>query len=653
MTPDIDQPLNRPIHGQPGAEMPTGHEQEGLPEALKPAHDLYTVEGGELIINFKEAIDSGDFTDIRHTTEEGLAFTEGLYFGMDAENYDLNDKRTQVDLMNMFISTDASMDRPSATNVLLALRDGLTRTVRVAKQYERNPEGWRQKEIRRRKSYWEGVSRNSLLSRGEIIPAETIAGLVAQEVAGEEAKLEAWGRRSNELHALKDHLDARLMMERAFQDRQKTCEDDEGAAGLLKNGASPEKGHWIAYYQGNKENPTENRSKWGHAVDSVERTIIDIALGKVRVPGMNAVDSRNIYANGFKTTGQFISWLKVLLDKSEIDGRKRMDVVWNAWKMSMIKEEVTRVAWYVKSKGEYEFGTPPLVSSLAQKLAHNEKVRAKEYGLKGSDASGNVIDLDENGVNRNPQRLPDSIPAISHAGHPLSFGRFGRLCDSFMRQTKIKMPVSGGEQETTLFEIWYNKNMSQADNNFPWANTEIRSANEPAGEPSAGSFGGWLLRRSRGHTIRSKYITQLGPEKGFSESWFTSGDMRSMVKLGLIRPGNLKWVDPQKRDAAEPDNPFAYLLGSYLLYSKMPMSGTVPGEGNNWYTSGEIALVYPGIAGKIPLSEKTGLNPSFLSHSDILNTAYYAKIISLAEIHWIKQILLRNTPMKDFLKSLK
>ena len=683
--PDIRMQLQPPGVGGTGVlpggppEGLTSPEASETPEALRRSSELYTVEGADFIIDFKEALEIGDMTRIREMVEEAAGFMEGLYYGVEARNYDLKDEGVAGDLMDTFTNIEGLTDRPSYGQVLLAVRDGLTHADREAGKYTRGAEAWQSRKRREFTHYWSLVSQGREEKGSTGFTEEQILKLANQGLQREEIKVKRWVESRNEMKGIKDHVDARILIfDQAFTQRVKGFQNDVRELEAVRGGIQPDKGNWTALYQGNKLK-SEKISEWGAGLSSVENKIEAVALGEVKIPGLeddpaNDWYVRDLYVNGFRTTGEFVAWLKVLLDASKVRGVERMDVVLDAWKLALWKGRVTKLAWRVSKDGEYEIGNPPFVSDLLSKSIHNDKIRAKELGWKATDPDGNIMDLDAeevikikpdgsrvvvasarrdrdrnkregiNGYNdyeklleRYLQNIRRTKPyrAISHGGHPMSVGRVNMLVDEYESRTIISKWEHPGTMMTyggiSLHDIAVGFNdkdgnmvpaVSRANHDFAWVDTEIRKPDQPVGEAPSGSVGGWYLDLGRAFDIRNEHLRKIPQPRELTIEFFESAIVRAWEKLRKLRPGSLN-VD------GRPNNPFAWYLASILRartrYKDNPSKVT---QGERGYRSRDLQ-------NKTVLDKVGVTSPGITSDYDILDNALRTGAISKEEAAWM------------------
>lgn len=605
-----------PEQGGPG-QPEQQRNPELTPEAVRrlDTRDLYTVPGGLRIIEFREALHSGEILRIRTSLEKSLAWIEGVTNGIDAKNYefeeftkDTDDDREIVDLKNMFESVETSIDRPESGYLRMAIEDGLERAIETATNLKNMSEEERVKYwtdfVTHRRNYY--IAQNAYYEENNrkdlVLSWDQIQETITLEQNNEEKEVLKNIESLKDLKGLRHHYDSRIkVFEPLFVFTQQTCEDEGDWMNLNKRSPKPDKGHWSGFYRSNRlESQGETESAWGKAVSETEETIKKIRWGEIKLKdeeGMEIEDGYNIYTNGFRTTGEFVSWVKALLPSTEINGVQRIDVLFAAWRQSLIKGTVSQLAWGVQEteKGsgiyKYTFGNPPFAHDIRTKLIHSEKVRAMEWGWPANNSRGEIVDLDEwvlrDKTGKVLRQMTESdfqehlkyakehrtkpYRAISNSGHPASIGRIGRLVDDYESHVKLKLKgfvytdrngvrQSLPEGNYSLKDLVDKYNISRSSADFPWSTTEIKTGDEPAGEPPHNSWGAYHLKTIRGADVRTA-SDRRGPHiRGIAHSgeltvdFFESSTMRNWEKIGKLKPGELK--------NGIPENPFAwYLVG--------------------------------------------------------------------------------------------
>jgi hypothetical protein len=376
---------------------------------------------------------------------------------------------------------------------------------------------------------------------------------------------------------------------------------------------------------------------------------------------------KDIYVHGFRDIHDFRAWLKVLLDESKINGEARMDIVWNAWKMSLWKENISKLSWRVDKNGKYQTGVPPFLSDLNSKLIHNDKIRMKELGCKGVNRMGQIIDLDGKRVldrRGNPVKLTRSgseedearayedfyedymnnlertkvYRAISHSGHPLSIGRVGRLDDEYESRTevtdsrRVKEWVDGGrrgsppDEEISLREL-ARSGVSRGSKDFPWEATQLRSPGDPVSEAPSLSVGGWFLSRFRALGVRDDFVRKQAEPRQLNVDYFEN--LRLWEKIRKLNPGPLKFGVPQ--------NEFAWYLAGVLRARSIVDKKSKHLRGERGYRSTDQQNK------TVPIYAENMASAGTASDADILNNAERIGAISSQEKDWIENnIVLRK-----------
>lgn len=660
-----------PPPGAPGMPdvLPTPEGER--PEALRRRAELYTVEGDVEIIAFDEALESGDVRAIQQRTEEAIAFMDGLFWGVEADNYGLNnykeDDRGAIEAKTLFESVEGSLDKPQFTHVFLKVRNGLVRAEKLARSYKRDPEEWQTRYQQERVLYWRTENRTRVIM-GELPMSQAdIDQTIQKEVNYEQGKLERWHRSIPDLKGLKDHLDARFLFDEVFSLTQRTCEDEIAWLESARSMKKPDKGHWMALYRGNmikagaeREEDREKISRFGDVLSKTIDAMGDgVREGRVKIldeDGNELEDAHEIYVRGFRTTAEFVAWAKALLPYTKLtdDGEERMDVLFLAWKQNLLTGNISRLAWRAKQKKDvngnmmyvYDFGPPPLASDIMTKVIHNEKLRAKEWGWPANNAQDQIVDLDswelknldgsvirgmkeadyEKYVRYAEKHRTKPYKAASHSGHPLSIGRIGKLVDEWESHAEIDKwinPKTGRPYgKISLRSIAVDHGISRADLDFPWADTEIRKPGDPVGEVAPGSFGGWHLNKIRGHIIRVNHVRNIPPPGELRLDNFGDPKVRMWEKLGKLNPGRLT-------RGGLPQNEFAWWLSGVLrarsrndksLYS-------YKGSDRDYRSRSKQNKIFQKDAGATP--------DGVIADGDILDDAFEIGAISYEELVWI------------------
>jgi len=506
--------------------------------------------------------------------QEALAFREGLPFSL--RDYDLNNPEVLLDLQNRFTSVEAAIERPSPWYLDTAVKERIRREIRSIKQ----------------RSYQE---QRSLTTEEK----NTITQLMK----------------------LNNHWEGRKTIDAAFIQRMLACEDAETVAALLarapdyRPSVKPDKGHWQGALQ----------DEFGEKVDRVLREIVRMGmspedLAKVRLTPIKDVPEA-VYATGFTDTKTFKKWLSHLLET--VGGR--LDIVWFAWRLALLWEIPAQIGAKEDKQGKIKLADPPIGNDLHTWITHLEKKRASEWGV---DARG--------------KRMRES-KYLSHVGYPLSLGKIGPLCESFLREAKVEFPTGSGEQ-VSLWQLWWEKNMKvggnfEKDRNIlPWALTELQPRGLDTEELPLGSFGFWLLTRSRAFKV-SEDIRSRPSLNELSNPDFFASRLRNWEKVLGTYEDKAKKLNRQLNPN---ENPRTWWVAGLLMAhhveanKKIPLVKESPDElAYRSYFPGEIwSTVQKGQMG--------GRSPSIW---EILNHAYQCGFLRKVDIDWLVTKLNLPKPM--------
>jgi len=609
----------KPIMGGqgPGEEEAGRRMIEGapVPEAARLYGErigLYPMEGRDLVelISEAEIEEGGDVSEISGVFRQALAFREGLIFGPEGENiYDLKDTAELIYLHNLFTTVEGSTARPNVFYLDSAIKEALGRRVREAEQWHQNEEWWEKRLRRRFKRLREQREREGRAPLSE----KEINNAIEQERRLMKNTYEAVPK----LLELQNRVEARGVLDRTFVQRMETCEDPGSASSLLNRDrryqppVTPDKGHWDAFFQGGKE------GEFGHEVNKVFWEIVKFGLDDevIKRLGLEPIPPEirkervrsSIYADGFDRIPVFSDWLSYLLKTAN----NRMDIVWNAWKLALTWEITSELGIKTTKEGKYKVAIPPIGNALLVWTAHLEEQRAAEFGLTKDD-----------------KRLKDQVGKyVTHSGLSMSLGKFPPLCRSFLHESRPrlrkedleklpedvlknlrdKLPKPGDpihnpdyeeydrgesynhrklrerfeevqrgeidpetnkpkELEISLWDLWLYGGLSFADEKFPWFLTEKIEPGETPGELSAGSFGGWLLKRSRCLGERGGVLIDIRMRPSIRELAdpdFFASRVRTWDKV----LGAVKNVSPDHKDYLPPEkNPRAWWMAGLIWY---------------------------------------------------------------------------------------
>lgn len=365
----------------------------------------YPLEGQDFIEMIKEATAE----DLPRVIREALAFKEGLPWGIEAEDYDLERPEVLTSLLNFFTTVEHSTKRPTAYYLDPAINERLDRQIRDIRRQTKKEQ---------------------------------------RELTGEEEQKMAL------LRTLNNQVEAREIIDRAFLDRMLTCESDEAVAMLLYRTATygrsvkPEREHWRSLFRG----------ELGQGIDKVLRKIVESGmresgfaqqLRKVGPEGQRLGEKNTVYVEGFKTRELFQSWLSELLTAAE----GKMDVVWLAWKLALIWEIPSELGVGRSKSGQgpsevehFNIGNVPIVSDIATAVFHTKERRMNEWGF---DTSGRRI-----GTTKHP----------THTGYPLSIDKIPGFYHDYLQETEVG--------SRSLWKIWWEEGKNLTDPTFPWGETE-------------------------------------------------------------------------------------------------------------------------------------------------------------------------------------
>lgn len=546
------------ILGSPG--MP------GSPESgqLFPP-SLFVIEGEDLIKEIQEA----KTEDLPEIISTAIAFKEGLVFG--TEDYDLNDSEVLLDLQNLFTSTEGAVERPSPYYLDAALKKKIGQRVRELKRGAKKREEPLTEEEKRK---------------------------VRQEI--------------HQLVSYENHLEGRKIIDQAFIQRMRTCEDPGSSGKLLleEKGKTimPDKGHWQGALSGEfgegVDRVLREITKAGmHGISSDELRQEGVALGAIK----KVEDT--VYTAGFKNTETFRVWLSYLLHKAD----QRMDVVWFAWKLALLWEIPDQVA-EKKIGNNIKLAFPPIGNALFTWIAHFEKKRAIEFGL---DANG--------------KRVRDS-KYISHSGYPLSLGKIGNLCGSFLKDSKVK---EKGE-DVSLWTLWWDRGMKVGGNFgidkkiLPWALIEMQPRELATDEFPQGTFGSWILNRYRAFRIQED-VRSRPSLRDLSDPDFFAGKVRNWDKI----------FGPISKDTLPEKNPRVWWVAGILLHSHSKRPNDIP------LVSGNLEKAYktrypPELWSAAYMGKRENRS---ISVWEILNHAHQCGFLREKDIDWLVEQLNLPKPL--------
>lgn len=645
MTQEFGPPsLGAPEPGQQG-----NREQMYSPEQAYMASQTagYITEGSREISRFLEAMASGDVERIRKTVEEGEAYAEGLYLGANAERYDLSDDNVFLDVKDRFTSAGNSADRRDHTMLVRHMRDKLTNLAKDIGDYRLEREEW---ETEKRKEFTER-RRSEAVARKLSISTTELNQIVENDLRFERARMEQLSAQEGTLVGLSLHVAARQEFDEVFRLRQQTAFSAENHISIIQNPRDREgnpitieTGDWKAVYQANSNKDPETGkqriSKFGDRVSVVEKEII-----------RKGQENRRLYVSDIMDDKEFKKWMEELLPLTAIDGKQRMDVLWTAWKMCLLKEEISRIAWYVDEDGQYAFSNNPvLTSDMGKVLQHSSKAQADEFGMDALLNEREAVDMDteevldrrtmrvvrkmtsqdkENYFRRQTERQKASPEThkLSHSGHPLTLLRgWGQLGKAYQHRTNIEGwtgPDSNQRPEKkTLYQIWYEDDLSFADPRFPWQNPDRSVGDAGDDRVPPGSVSGWGLELKRGLSVRNNFVLKLPQPQDLGRQWFES--IRDITKIKRVKPDQ-NFRGGKVREGSFPENPMASLAAAYLYYlsvNRQPYKDDIRG------------FMYQGFAGKLgtryPNEPLAGV-----TDGDFIANMYKFGLVSQGEAEWL------------------
>lgn len=544
--------------------------------------------------------EDGGVKDLVVVLEKVRAYLEGLpgdalSFLVEFNPNDPNNVKTRqalAFLRRLFLTTEGSSERPDALYVKIASKQAVEQPLVRSDSWRKDPDAYRES----RHEDFERINKNRLLDGEDPIPEEIISGIIQEE----EKRLSNEYLAREKLLGLLNHLEARESVDLAFRQRMATCENPEQASKLGGEirAVSPDGPEWGLFFH------TEAfGSKFGENVDKILEEIVKFGLteGEIKALGMEDLPNEvrkkvcgklgSVYASGFRNDTAFAYFIDHLLKKA--DGR--LDVVWAAWRLSLLWEipEYLGVDKQIDSKDRFErwsLAAPPLGNALMGVLMHTREKRMHEFGL---DANGKRFQVER---------------FISHSGLPLTIDVFEHLCLDFLHETTIafsrdyldldsdfgrklreilnnikqninKLPPGrlkdeklykkigdflDGEADSIKVSLWdlrFLGGWKFSDPTFPWLiSDQPLSEDAEAGELPMGAFGAWLLKRSRAFSVWSgrdgQGIKDIPRLDNLATQEFYYGALRNWAKV----LGNVSLDDPPEK------NPRAWVLLAWLNY---------------------------------------------------------------------------------------
>ena len=509
-------------------------------------------EGEEHIARIKE-VESGRLVPV---VERAFAYREGLFFHPFAYQL-LESPEVALHLETRFTSAEGSTERGYNPYVDTAIKNRIAREIEIifdkAEKSGRGPANLTDEE------------------KGEI----------------------------GQLMSMENAREARYQIDVAFIQRMRACQVAEKAAGVLDGGVTPDKGHWQAALSGDfgekvdrvlrrivaagfdpDERTKDGKIIRGSGLETIRDDATQELKGRLlnqqekdRQAGKKAMTDKEIetkvkqlesdmqpvpgvehtiYAIGFENTKVFRKWVSHLMEAA--DGR--MDAVWTAWRLALLWELPVQMGCKKTLKDgklEYKIADPPIGNDLFTWLMHLEEKRKIEFGWNALDQRDRFSRY------------------LTHTGYPLSLNRIIRkgkkqLFGSFLQQARVENRKGG---KSSLWQLWWEEGMQvgghfgKDPNILPWAATELQPRGLDTDEFPPGSFGLWLLNRSRGHKVVED-IRSTPTLRDISDPNFFSSRVRNWEKIvGEIAD------DPksEKQGNVTPENnPKAWWVAGILLF---------------------------------------------------------------------------------------
>lgn len=555
-----------------------------------------------LLLKRLEVGEGGDISDIVEASEKVMAYLEGLEGANPSflvewdpkKADDISTRQALVSLRNLFFTTEGASKRPNAPYVEIGLRETVEAPLVESDLWKNDHERHRRSRLR----FFERLNEERLSNGRPEISDEVVSRIIEREEARLSNEYLARGR----LLALLNHVEARGVVDFAFRQRMATCENPDQASKLGGEirATSPDGPSWEAFFH--------TESNFGSKVDEVFEEIVKFGLTREEVGALGMEDipdevrrrvcgktERGVYADGFKDNKAFAYWLKHLLNKA--DGR--LDVVWAAWRVSLLWEIPEYLGVDVDPENsKYRLAAPPVGNALMGTLMHTLEKRRHELGI---NAKGERFQVEK---------------FISHSGLPLTIEAFPNLCLDFLHETNITfsqdylalqtdfgkklrevlgniraragiIPEGGlllrdkslskkvqdfldGKSKTiklTLWDLRFLGDWRFSDSTFPWLiSDQPESEDAEAGELPMGAFGAWLSKRSRAFSVWSSKegqgIKDIPRLDSLAAPEFYTAALRNWTKLlGAVSES----TPPEK-------NPRAWVLLAWLVYYRPGLS---------------------------------------------------------------------------------
>jgi len=573
------------------------------------------MEGGDLLEDLMgvEIGEGGDIKELVNVLERVRAFQEGLLdtnlpFELDPNNLRSPETRYMLSYFrNLFVTVEGATKRPNTPYLGIQEKLVVEEPLRESRKWRGEPgkEEYRKK----RREQFEKINKIRIQKGRKVITD------INDRIDKELNLLEKEHLARKKLLGVLNYLEARQSVDSAFIQRMYTCENPEQASKLGQEirAVSPDGSTWESFFH------TEGFSDFGQKVDDIFEEIVKFGMTEEDVEkfGMTETPDKKVrekvcknegdiakigvYADGFKNTKAFASWLKHLIEKA--DGR--VDIVWSAWKLALIWEVPEKLGIYIKKDKEplkYALATPPVGNSLIGWTSHLKEKRKGEFGL------------DINGKRYQPEKF------MTHSGLPLSIDAIPNLCEDFLHEKKIefnkaeldnsdwgkklsevlknikdRLPknrnsflytedyeklkkdlddfFSKGDKKSVKVSLWDLRIIGGwkfSDPLFPWLTSDRPPIGESdVGELPRGAFGAWLLKRARAF----KVLTDIRSRPALNELGdpdFFASRIRNWTKV----LGSIKDVPEGHKDYVSPeDNPrAAWLLSIFRYYTSGPVA---------------------------------------------------------------------------------
>ncbi|KKQ97981.1 MAG: hypothetical protein UT24_C0017G0002 [Candidatus Woesebacteria bacterium GW2011_GWB1_39_12] len=557
MTPGMDQqPLSQ-------LEQQDAHERElrRIAEVMYKSdyRSTMTIIGADLITEIQGSVEAGDFERLQKNILKALPLAEGLEFGIFAESYGipidtegLTDEQKQrrennayAKLRNMFLTVEDSVDRGNVGYLRDAMLDATSRPIRELEEWDQD--GGITWEQNRRTALIDSYNRENLnriinkekpLSKDEIETKVNEAVTFLKEFHKE--RFENIRKNKARLLELDLHVKSRFTFDSAFRMRQYVAHDRDLQSNMKQSvglgAAEPDGTHWQGFFQVEQE--------WGEGVDRTLRELVRM--------GEEGFYQQNLDGKQFKT------WVDRGLDASKINGKRRMDVFWAAWRQFCFMELAGKFGMKIED-GKMNFSAnPPYVGDLATWLSNPEEHRATEFKWNWATFKQARDNPSWNGMYVG-ERPDDQYRAISHSGHsrgighltktppptdkdPFQIARFGKWAvGNYMEFATLQQGPNKGRN---LYELWHGyydnqgswvEGISMADIRFPWIDTDFAGAKTTSDEAPSGSVGYWFLQRGRSLLVLKENLG-VPDLKEFSSISYIS-KLRNWSKLSMVYRG--------------------------------------------------------------------------------------------------------------------